>query len=139
MSRLVIVLVSVAIGVAIGWYFGYTRPVTKQYRILRDTVKFSDEEMAKTGAELKGHLPEIIEGWKRGDEIETMMALGALKRLESGNTDEAKKLLLTSVRTYYREYHERGGNRDIIARIEEVAQQYPEIAAEIGKNSEAPH
>jgi len=136
MRRLILVLVTFGIGLGIGWYLGYTRPVTKQYRIIRDSMKFSDEEMAKTGAELKAHFPEIIAGWKRGDEMTTMLALGALKQIEKGNVDGARKLLLTPVRFYYREYHEKGGDRDIIEKIDQAALQYPGIAAEISNTTE---
>jgi hypothetical protein len=67
------------------------------------------------------------------DDMTAALALGTFKRLEEGNVDGAKKLQLTFIGGYYRRYHTKGGDEKILANIEEAAQQYPEIAAEVAK------
>ena len=133
MKHLLISLLALVIGVCLGWYFGYTRPVTKQYRALRDSFQMSDKQMAEAGAQIRDHMPEFMERMKREDDVTAALALGTVKRLEQGNAEGAKKLLLPFIGGYYRRYHAKGGDRDTLARIEEAAQQYPDIAAEVAK------
>jgi|SRR6266496_2072428 len=134
MKRFIIVLLAFLAGLAVGWYFGYTRPVTKQYRVLRDTLfHMTDKQMADAGAQFRDHMPEFMERMKREDDMTAALALGTVKRLEQGNAEGAKKLLLPFIGGYYRRYHAKGGDRDTLARIEEAAQQYPDIAAEVAK------
>ncbi len=78
-------------------------------------------------------MPEFMERMKREDDMTAALALGTVKRLEQGNAEGAKKLLLPFIGGYYRRYHAKGGDRDTLARIEEAAQQYPDIAAEVAK------
>ncbi len=111
MKRFIIVLLAFLAGLAVGWYFGYTRPVTKQYRVLRDTLfHMTDKQMADAGAQFRDHMPEFMERMKREDDMTAALALGTVKRLDA-----------------------KGGDRDTLARIEEAAQQYPDIAAEVAK------
>ena len=134
MKQLPLVLFSLVIGVCVGWYFGYTRPVTKGYRELKDALHVTDmpdKQMAEVGAEIRDHMPEFMERMKREDDMTAALALGTVKRLEQGNAEGAKKLLLPFIGGYYRRYHAKGGDRDTLARIEEAAQQYPDIAAEV--------
>ena len=134
MKRLIVVLLAFLAGLSLGWYFGYTRPVTKQYRVLRDTLfHMTDKQMADAGAQIRDHMPEFMERMKREDDMTAALALGTVKRLEQGNAEGAKKLLLPFIGGYYRRYHAKGGDRDTIARIEKAAQQYPDIAAEVAK------
>jgi hypothetical protein len=42
-------------------------------------------------------------------------------------------MLVPLIGSYYRRYHTRGGDKEILAKIEEAARKYPEIAAELGK------
>ena len=136
MKQLLLALLSLVIGVYVGWYFGYTRPVTKGYRELKDALHLTDmpdKQMAEAGAQIRDHMPEFLERMKREDDMTAALALGTVKRLEQGNTEGAKKLLLPFIGGYYRRYHAKGGDRDTLARIEEAAQQYPDIAAEIAR------
>ena len=93
----------------------------------------TDKEMAEAGAQVRDHMPEFMERMKRSDDMTAALALGAFKRLGQGNVDGAKKLLLPWIGGYYRQYHAKGGDKKILANIEEAAQQYPDIAAEIAK------
>ncbi len=131
MKRAILLLAFMLFGVCIGWYFGYTRPVAKQYRIIRDAWHITDYEMAEAGAKIQDNLPQFIEGMKRTDDIATALSLGTIKFLNRGDVRGAKKLLLTPVGAYYRRYHGKGGDPDILARIEEGARQDPDIAAKI--------
>jgi hypothetical protein len=136
MKQLLVALVSVLIGVSVGWCLGYTRPVTKQYRVLKDALHMADmpdKQIAEVGAEIRNHMPEFMERMRRSDDMTAALALGTFKRLEEGNVDGAKKLQLTFIGGYYRQYHTKGGDEKILANIEEAAQQYPEIAAEVAK------
>ncbi len=136
MKHLLVALVSVLIGISVGWYFGYTRPVTKGYRVLKEALHITDmpdKQLAEAGAQIRDHMPEFMERMKREDDMTAALALGTVKRLELGNAEGAKKLLLPFIGGYYRRYHAKGGDRDTLARIEEAAQQYPDIAAEVAK------
>ena len=136
MKQLILVLLSLVIGVCVGWHFGYTRPVTKGYRELKDALHITnmpDKQMAEVGAEIRDHMPEFMERMKRSDDMTAALALGTLKRLEQGNVDAAKKLQLPFIGGYYRRYHSKGGDQKILANIDEAAQQYPDIAAEVAK------
>jgi len=73
---------------------------------------------------------------KREDQLIAALALGTFKRLDQGNAEGAKKLLLPCIGGYYRRYHAKGGDPDMITRIEEAARQYPDIAAEIARKDE---
>jgi len=133
MQRVIVILLVFVAGLFGGWYLGYTRPVTKQYRVLRDSFHMADKEMAEAGVQIRDHMPEFMERMKRSDDMTAALALGTFKRLEQGNVDGAKKLLLPWIGGYYRRYHAKGGDQKILANIEEAAQQYPDIAAEVAK------
>src|SRR5437764_836723 len=113
MKQLLLVLLSLVIGGSIGWYFGYTRPVTKGYREVKDALHMTnvpDKQMAEVGAEIRDHMPEFMERMKRSDDMTTVLALGTYKRLDQGNIDGAKKLLVPWIGGYYRRYHTKGGD-----------------------------
>ena len=136
MKQLLLVLLGLVIGVCVGWYFGFTRPVTKGYRELKEALHVTDmpdKQMAEVGAEIRDHMAEFMERMKRSDDMTTAVALAAYCRLDQGNVDGAKKVLLPCIGGYYRHYHTSGGDEKILASIKEAAQQHPEIAAEIGK------
>jgi hypothetical protein len=136
MKHLFVALVSVLIGISVGWYFGYTRPVTKGYRELKEALHITDmpdNQFAEAGAQIRDHMLEFMERIKRSDDMTAALALGTFKRLEQGNLDAAKKLQLTFIGGYYRRYHSKGGDQKILANIDEAAQQYPDIAAELTK------
>lgn len=136
MKQLLLVLLSLVMGGSIGWYFGYTRPVTKGYREVKDALHMTnvpDKQMAEVGVEIRDHMPEFIERMKREDDVTAALALGTFKRLEQGDVDAAKKLQLPFIGGYYRRYHSKGGDQKILANIEEAAQQYLDIVTDVAK------
>ncbi len=139
MKHIVPLLVSLILGIAIGWYFGYTRPTAKnqrellaQYQYVRDNFHMTDAEMAKAGPKI----PQYFEDMKRQDEMAAVFSLRAFRILEAGEIDRAKTNLLWAVGSYYRVYHGKGGDTNFMAKIEEAAQKYPAVAAEISRKTE---
>jgi hypothetical protein len=139
MKRTIPFVVGVMLGVGIGWYFGYTRPVAKhqrellkEYRYVRDNFHMTDEEMADAGRKM----PQYFEDMKRQDEMTAVVALGALKLLEKDDLKAAKEVLARHVGSYYRLYHAKGGDAELLSTIEEAAQQYPAISAEVSEKHE---
>ena len=92
----------------------------------------TDEQMAEAGPMIS----QYFEAMRRQDEMAAVVALGAFKYLERGDTDESKKWLLRAVGSYYRVYHGKGGDTNTMAQIENAAQDYPAIAAEISRKIE---
>jgi len=135
-TKLVAITSALVVGIAVGWFLGYTRPVTKGYRELKSALHLTDmpdKQMAEAGAQIRDHMPEFIERMKREDDVIAALALGTFKRMEQGDVEGAKKLQLPWIGGYYRRYHAKGGDKDILVSIEEAAQQYPEIATEVAK------
>lgn len=139
MKRTIPFVVCVMLGVGIGWYFGYTRPVAKhqrellsEYRDVRDSLHMTDKEMADVG----GKLPQFVEDMKRQDEMTAFVALAVLKLLEKDDVEGAKEVLARHVGSYYRLYHAKGGDAKLVSAIEEAAQQYPAVSAEISEKGE---
>jgi hypothetical protein len=127
------------LGVGIGWYFGYTRPVAKhqrqllrEYQEVRDNFHMTDTEMADVGRKF----PQYLEDMKRQDEMAAVIALGALKLLEKDDVKGAREVLARHVGSYYRLYHAKSGDAKVLSMIEEAAQQYPAISAEISEKDE---
>lgn len=109
-------LVGILAGIGIGWYFGYSRPVVrnqrellKEYQYTRDNFHMTDAEMA----DFANHKAEYFEEMKRQDEMAAVIALMAL---EVGDTERAKKVLVTTVSSYYRVYS-KNGNTNLIRHI----------------------
>jgi len=134
MKRIVPFLVCVMLGVGVGWYFGYTRPVVKQqrqllreYQEIRDDFHMTDEEMADVGRKI----PQYIEDMKRKDEMAAIVALTAFKLLEKDDVKGAKQVLARHVGIYYVLYHEKGGDAELLSDIEEAGKQYPAISAQM--------
>ena len=137
MKRAIVLLIVLLFGSCIGWYFGYTRPVAKQYRVIRDQMfHMTDKEMAEAGGKVREHFPQFMEGMKRSDDLTAAIALAAFERIDQGNTEGAKKLLLAPVRDYYQRYTGKGGDPAILARIEAAAQKNHDLAAAIQKKGE---
>ncbi len=92
----------------------------------------TDAEMAEAGAKM----PQYFEDMKRQDEMTAAVALGAFKYLERGDTNAAKGRLAWHVGSYYRLYHAKGGDTNLLTQIEAAAKEYPMIADEIAKKIE---
>jgi len=131
------------LGVGVGWYLGYSRPVVtnqrqllKEYEWVRDNIDLTDPGLA----EFIQRLPQDFEVqyWEAIiNEDETLAAVGLaiFKALERGDTSAAKSRMVSFVGSYYRLYHEKGGDPDTLAKIEEAASEYPAIAAEISRKN----
>jgi hypothetical protein len=123
MKRIIPLLVAILLGLSVGWYFGYTRPVAqnqrkllKEYQSVRDALHATDGEMAHFG----GRLPEYWDAVKRQEEFAAGIALGVFFKLEKGNVEGAKSNLATTVAIYYRG-HRHDGDTNFLARIERIA------------------
>ncbi|HYG35204.1 MAG TPA: hypothetical protein VEC99_10490, partial [Clostridia bacterium] len=139
MKRIIPLVICLFVGGGIGWYFGYTRPTAKnqrellaQYQYVRDTFRMTDAEMAELGPKI----PQFFEDMKRQDEMAAAFAFSTFKILARGDVEGAKTRLLKAVGSYYRLYHGKGGDTNILAKIEEAAQKYPEVATEIARKVE---
>ena len=139
MKRIIPLVICLFAGVGIGWYAGYTRPTAKnqrellaQYQYVRDNFQMTDAEMAEAGSKI----PQYFQDMKRQDEMAAVFGLSALKILEQGDVERAKTRLLKAVGSYYRVYHAKGGDTNVLVKIEEAAQKYPSVAAEISRRIE---
>lgn len=128
MKYTVAILLSLGIGISIGWYFGYTRPALHALHMTQEIQKatgMSEEQMLKA-------VPENLAALKREDESTATVALRGVEILNRGDTAATKKYLAYWVGSYYRVYHS-NGDTNLIARIQQAATTTPEIAAEVSK------
>lgn len=139
MKHIVTSLDCLTVRVGVGWYFGYTRPTAKhqrdllaEYQYERDNFHMTDAEMAEAGPKI----PQYFEDMKRQDETAAIYSLGAYKVFEQGDVERAKSRLLSAVGSYYRVYHNKGGDTNLLAHIKAAAQKYPAVAAEISRKIE---
>jgi hypothetical protein len=138
MKRVALFLIGVLVGVGIGWYFGYTRPVAenqrkilKNYQTVRDAFHATDEEMADFG----GRLPEFWDAAKRQDEFAAAVALATFRQLEAGDVSRAKKTLANTMGGYYRG-HRDDGNTNVLAHIQSLAATNGKVADAIYRKLE---
>jgi hypothetical protein len=78
-------------------------------------------------------MPQYFEDEKRQDELAAVMALAAYREFAQGNMEDTKAELLRPIGMYYRLYRQKGGNPELISRIEEASQKYPDLAAELSR------
>lgn len=127
------------LGVGVGWYLGYSRPVVtnqrqllKEYEWVRNSIELNDPGLAETIQQLpKDFEDQIYAAQKNEDEMLAVVGLATFRELERGDISSAKSRMLRLIGGYYRLYHENGGDSDTLAKIEEEASEYPAIAAEI--------
>jgi hypothetical protein len=106
------------------------RQVLKQYQNVKDTFDMTDAELVANAKKV----PQFFEDEKRQDEMAAVFGLGAFRALQEGDSDGVKAELLRPIGMYYRLYHDKGDDTmGIIARIEEAAQKYPDLAAELSR------
>jgi hypothetical protein len=123
MKRIITFLVCILIGVGIGWYFGFSRPVAKNQRELLKEYHYTLDHLHMTDAEMTEfgkHYKEYFEAMKRQDEYAAAVALLVYKRLGAGNVEGAKWELATTISTYYRG-HRLDGNTNLLTRITSYA------------------
>jgi len=107
--------VGVAIGVAIGWYVGHTRPMNAANRDARRYLTTMEVD----------------------DSTAAIFALRAIPIVESGDTKKAVTWLAKPIGSYYRVYASRAGTNEdrltLCAKIEQLATTNAAVAAEIQK------
>lgn len=137
MKRILAYTACLGLGIALGWYFGNTRPVAKQqrqlleeYRDAKEMLHMTDAQMTNTAAEL----PDLLAAMKQNDRDVAMVGLRGIEILDRGDVAGAKKYLAYWIGSYYRVYHT-NGDTNLIARIERAAQTNAVIAAEIAKKT----
>src|SRR3954454_4377182 len=136
-TKLIGMLVSgFVLGCAVGAFLEYTtvsakntRRLLKAQQEVRDVFDMTDAELVKNAKKL----PQFFEDEKQQDRMAAALGLGTFKLLALGRVDDAKHQLLSSVGMYYRLYHNKGGDPQVIGAIEEAAKEYPVIATEIAK------
>ncbi len=138
MKRVISPLLCLLVGVCIGWSLAYYGPTAKnqralleQYRYVRDKFHMTDDEMAQAGKQI----PQYFEDMNRQDEWAAIYGLATFVFLERGNLEGAKKESLKPVGIYYRLYHNKIQDTNFISKIEQAAQKYPAIKAEISRES----
>jgi hypothetical protein len=124
------------LGAAIGWSFGYTRPVARdkaevlnQYRRTKDAFRLTDAEMIEYG----NKVPKYLAAVRRSDELAATLSLEAFEQIERGDTEKAKQFLVSKIGYYYAAHRTNDGYTNLITRIERTALKCPAVAAEIYK------
>jgi hypothetical protein len=116
------ILVSVIIGLALGWYFGYTRPVVKANRDAR----------------------RYLDSMEHDDRMAAVLSLAAIYRLEQQRGAQAEELLARQLASYYAIYGPPGNPKKHISEdrmktlraIEQAARDYPVVQAAIEKSQQ---
>jgi hypothetical protein len=111
-------IVGILIGVAIGWFVGYTRPINKANRDAQQYLKTMEND----------------------DVMAAMFAVRAIPLVESGDTKKAIKWLAKPIGSYYRIYAQNAGTneqrQELRIRIEKLASSNAIVAAELQKQNE---
>lgn len=115
-------IAGVVIGLAAGWYFGYTRPVTQANRDAR----------------------KYLADMEHDDSMMATVAMVAICDLEEQRSDKAKELLARQIATYYVVYGPPDNPKkrisehrmQLLRKIEETARSYPVVQAAIEKSKE---
>jgi hypothetical protein len=119
MKIIIITLVSLLVGVGIGWYLGYTRPIAQASRDMHD------EESA----------------YESGDAKAAAIAIDTISCIDSGDTEKAVQFLSLPIAGYYNIYAKRIGTNEqrlkICDNIEQLARTNQIVAARI-KNFASP-
>ena len=131
MKHIITSIVCLAVGIGVGWYFGYTRPSLQAIHLTQELQK----ETGMSIQDMKKAVPNSLAAIQREDESVATVALRGIEILDRGDTAAAKKHLAYWIGSYYRVYHA-NGDTNLIARIEQAATTNPEIAAELAKRSQ---
>lgn len=79
--------------------------------------------------------PEFQDRLRREDDYAADIALAALVKLETGDTDAAKRRLIGAIKLYYLRWHNHGGDSNVLSWIEKYAAQYPDLGAAISNTN----
>jgi hypothetical protein len=115
MKIIIISLVSLLVGVGVGWYFGYTRPNAQVAREVRQQLREDENDHA----------------------LAAIFAAEAITYIDSGETQKAVKSLSYPIAEYYCIYATRAGTNEhrlkLRAHIEQLARTNQVVAAQITK------
>ncbi|MGD0815666.1 MAG: hypothetical protein ABSA83_18895 [Verrucomicrobiota bacterium] len=137
MKRAVTFLLCIAPGIAIGWYFGYTRPMAREQRELlahsqyiRDHFQHVDSDVTALNKSREDYIKAI----KPYMAESASMALAALQRLDGNDLRGARSTLVAEIANYYRG-HSRDGDTNLLARITALAAKDAVLSNAIYKKS----
>ena len=115
MKIIIISLVSLLVGIGIGWYCGYTRPT------------------AQAAREVRGEL----DAYESGDAKAAVFAAEAVACIDSGETQRAVQFLSLPIASYYSVYAVHAGTNaqrlKVRGYIDQVARSNQVVAAQIKK------
>jgi len=118
MKTIIILLIGLLVGLGVGWYFGYTKPIAKANRD-------AHQEMLATESD---------------DSMAAIIAVRAIPLIESGDTQKAVGWLVKPVGSYYRVYGLHAGMNDerlkLRGMIEQLASTNSAVDAEIHRKVE---
>jgi hypothetical protein len=113
MKIIIIALISLLVGVGVGWYFGYTRPTAKTDRYVRQQMQEIEDDNA----------------------IAAIFAVNTIPLIESGQTQNAVRMLSFPIARYYSIYTTKFYTNDVRlklrAKIEQLASTNQIVAAQI--------
>jgi len=98
MKTLLIVIFNLFVGISIGWYFGYTRPINYYERNFKKITGMSDQQVAEAYRDTKSALKSI----GSEERAVAIMSFGVIKSLDAGHSaEEIKAVLGQQVAAYY--------------------------------------
>jgi ATP/maltotriose-dependent transcriptional regulator MalT len=100
MKTILAAILSLIVGVGIGWYAGYTHAIAKANRGFLSKTGFSEESVRQFLNECKIINETIIDS----DESAALNSLAVLLWLSNGDQDRAKTALLRPIRRFYVKY-----------------------------------
>jgi hypothetical protein len=113
MKTMVISLVSLLIGLCVGWYAGYTRPFHEGLKYLRTQE----------------------DAYESGHAMAASLAVDAIQSIDAGESQKAIQFLSFPIASYYSSYSIYAGTNaerlKVTARIERLAQTNQIVAARI--------
>lgn len=109
-------LICLLIGIGIGWYFGYSRPVAKNQREFLEKYQTFKDELDTNMANLNEQREENSKLAKPWEASTAGIALVGLKDLDATNMEDARFRLATLVAMYYRA-HLHDGDTNLLDHI----------------------
>ena len=125
MKRIGAFIICAAVGIGIGWYIGYTRPVAMHQReVLRQSEYFKSmsNNIVSGIADFNKLREEYARAAKPYEASSASIALAALKDLDTNDLDGARSRLAGIIATYYRN-NSSNGDTNLLTRIEAFASE----------------
>ena len=115
-------IAGIVVGLAAGWYLGYTRPVVQANRDAR----------------------KYLVDMEHDDSVMVAVAMAAIRDLEEQRSDKAKELLARQIARYYVVYGPPDNPKKrlsedrmhVLRKIEEASRSYPVIQEDIEKSKQ---